>query len=97
MERKSYYLKNFKKAGDYRVPCFSAYSTVSIESTMLIFPIPYSGTAVAARHAATDTAAASRIAAAGTAVSCSESVAAALTKIVQIYPHTPPITEAINP
>ena len=97
MERKSYYLNNSKKAGADHISCFSAYSTVSIESTMLIFPIQYSGTAVAARHAATDTAAASRIAAAGTAVNCSVSVAAALTKIVQIYPHTPPITEAINP
>lgn len=46
------------------------YSTVSIDSTILIFEINLNGIAVATRQAATDTAAASNMGNSGNAVSC---------------------------
>ena len=73
------------------------YTTVSIESTILIFPTALSGIAVAARHAATDTAAASRTGITGNAISSRLSVAAAPTRNVQIYPNTAPSTDAVRP
>lgn len=59
------------------------YSTVSMESTMLIFAMERRGTAVASRQAAMETAEASAMAAIGTATGCSVSVFAAPTKIQQ--------------
>lgn len=61
-----------------------SYSTVSIESTILILEMDLKGTAVASRQAAIAIAAASSTGIKGKAVSCMVSVEAAFTKIVQI-------------
>lgn len=60
------------------------HSTVSIESTILIFEIFRKGMAVANRQAKMEMIAASEIAKTGIAISCNVSVCAALTKTQQI-------------
>ena len=76
---------------------YNHYSTASIETTIFIPAIDRSGTAVANKQAAIETTAASMIDRYGTAVSCRLSDTAAFTNMVQIYPSTPPITDAMIP
>lgn len=73
------------------------YSTVSIESTILIFEIFRSGIAVAIKQAPTAKRVASRMGMTGIATSWRVSLVAASMKIVQTYPSTLPITEAMIP
>ena len=75
----------------------NTYSTVSIESTILIFEIFRSGIAVAIKQAPTAKRVASRMGMTGIATSWRVSLVAASMKIVQTYPSTLPITEAIIP